>query len=742
MKMNLFLARICSVIVMAYITGNVSATNNLIVIETSNTALVYRIDQKDVNLYYFGETLKQYDDFKQVENNSHLGNIVSSFKGLAFNESSLRVTHHDGVLSTELEYVEHAVEEIDANIRQTTVVLKDNIYDFYVDVVFKAYKQQDVISISTRYRNSEPSAVHLYHFASSYLPIFSDKYYLTLFHGEWFGEMNMHETELVEGIRIIDSKQGVKTSDKLSPSFLVSLDQRASENSGEVIGGTLAWSGNWRHSFEIDYRRKLHIVSGINPFGSDFRLESGNSFTTPEMLISYSSKGKGQISRNFHSWARQYGLLGGNEERPLIINNWEATFFSFDEEMIKEIISDGADLGIELFVLDDGWFGTEYPRNNDRQGLGDWEVNREKLPGGIESLIEKAHSEGIKFGLWVEPEMVNKDSELFKKHPEWAIQEPGRRMYEQRNQYVLDLSNPEVQDFIVNTVSGILEEHPEIYYIKWDANSHFSNVGSPYLAADNQSYLGIAHTHGLYAVLERVRDKHPTIIMQVCASGGGRVDYGSLKYFHEFWSSDNTDAYQRIFIQWGTSHFFPAIAMGAHVSDVPNGITRRSFPIKFRFDVAMSGRLGMELQPSHMTREELDFSKNALEYYKRIRPVVQFGDLYRLISPYEHNVASLMYVNEPKSKAVLFVYHHKWIYGDVYPDIKLQGLDPDARYLIREINKAGDFLIEEGQGPFSGEFLMKNGFKINTPFSRSESPLTVSLMGEYDSVILEIEMVK
>jgi len=345
----------------------------------------------------------------------------------------------------------------------------------------------------------------------------------------------------------------------------------------------------------------------------------------------------------------------------------------------------------------------------------------------------------MQFGIWIEPEMVNPKSELFEKHPEWVLQEANRDKYQQRNQYVLDLSNPEVQQFIYNIVDNLLSENSKIAYIKWDCNSHFSNPGSTYLPKEKQQHVFIDYTLGLYKILDKIRVKYPNVIMQVCASGGGRVDYGSLPYFNEFWASDDTDAWQRIFIQWGTSHFFPAMAMASHVSAVPNGISERVIPIKFRFDVAMTGRLGMELQPSHMTKEEIEFSKVAVENYKRIRPIVQLGDLYRLVSPYESNVSSLMYVSKDQSKAVLFAYHLKWLYGDDYPNIKPKGLNPDKQYLVKEINKIPERKYPEfdtKEQTFSGDFLMNHGFSVLT--GGEKNALTVYLRGEYSSAVYEI----
>ena len=716
--------------------------NPLIVIETKQTALVYRVDGDEVNCYYFGERMGDYQVFQSLALPAK-GPLLGTSRGQNFNEAALRVTHHEGVLSTELKYLKHESMPVAEGVTQTIITLKDKVYDFSVEVRFEAYSNEDIISMSTKLKNQEPGPVLLYDYASGYLPLKAGKYFLTSFHGEWYSEMNMQEEELTRGIKILDSKHGTRSTHKLSPTFILGLDQPATENSGRLVAGTVAWSGNWSLVFEKQVNETLQCFGGINGYGSEWALSPGDSFETPQFLFTYSAQGKGLASRNFHRWARQYGLVNGETLRPTLLNNWEGTYFDFDEKKIEEIIKDGAGIGVEMFVLDDGWFGNKYPRNDDGAGLGDWEVNREKLPNGIDHLVKKTQAHGMKFGIWIEPEMVNPASELYEKYPGWILQEPTRDKYRQRNQYVLDMGQAEVQDFVFGVVDRLLSQHPGISYIKWDANSHFSNVGSTYLPQDKQGFVNIAYTQGLYRVLDRIRAKYPDVLMQVCASGGGRVDYGSLPYFHEFWTSDDTDALQRIFIQWGTSHFFPAIAMAAHVSATPGHLTKRVLPIKFRFDVAMTGRLGIELQPSQMSGEEKEFSKMALKTYKEIvRPVVQLGDLYRLVSPYEHNIASLMYVSPGRDRAILFAYHHHFRFGDMFDNIRLQGLDPSAQYRVRDINTLDPGKEKWSETSYSGEFLMNHGFSVISSWGNTDDPLAIGLFGEYTSEVVEIKRVE
>jgi len=382
---------------------------------------------------------------------------------------------------------------------------------------------------------------------------------------------------------------------------------------------------------------------------------------------------------------------------------------------MDQMMADIASMGGELFVMDDGWFGDKYPRKVDNSSLGDWVVDRNKLPEGIEGLLRDAKKNGVKFGIWIEPEMTNSISELYEKHPDWIIKAPGREPVMGRGgtQLVLDLCNPKVQDFVFSIVDDLLTKYPEIAYIKWDANAPVMNHGSQYLSKADQSHLYIDYHKGLIKVCERIRAKYPDVIIQDCASGGGRANYGLLPYFDEFWVSDNTDALQRIYMQWGTSYFFPAIAMAQHISATPNHTVFRTTSMKFRCDVAMSGRLGMEIQPKNMTDEEKALCRQAISDYKTIRPVVQFGDLYRLHSPYAgDNLASLMYVSQDKQQAVFYWYKTETFQNEHFPVVKMQGLDPAKRYRVNELNRIDNKPLAFEGKTFTGAYLMANGLEL------------------------------
>lgn len=720
----------------------------LIPVETDDLGLYLVVTPKgEVFQQYLGLKLNEPEniltDCNNNNNNSKNveGEAYSAFGNGNTNEVALKASHADGNMTTVLCYEKHETKKLSDNITLTEITLKDRFYPFYVYLKYKTYLKENIFECSASIFHRESQAVKLDGNASACLVLKARKYFLTHFYGAWSAEMKMTEDELSNGIKIIDSKKGVRTTQSESPSFILSLNRPSNEDLGEVIAGTLAWSGNYKTSFQIDDLNNLHILSGMNDFMSDYYLPPATELELPPFIFTYSAKGVGEASRHFHRWARSYGIRDGNTLRPVILNSWEGAYFDFNETVLKNMIDDAARMGAEMFVLDDGWFGNKYPRNNDRAGLGDWEINCKKLPGGLKSLIDYAKQKELQFGLWVEPEMVNPESELAEKHPEWIVKGLHRETMLWRNQLLLDLSNPEVQDFVYHVVFNVLSKHPGISYIKWDANRHVENFGSAYLDADKQSHFWVAYNKGLYKTYDRLMQAFPNVIFQACSSGGGRVDYGALKYHHEFWASDNTDARSRIFINWGFSQLFPAIATGSHVSQSPNHQTKHISPLKFRFDVAMAQRLGLELQPKLLTASELEWTQRAVATYKRIRPVVQFGDLYRLISPYENDRASLMYVDSGKSKAILFAYNFGYYIREDYPQIKLKGLSPNKKYKITEIlpeikatgkngKDKGEKWTFAGNGKiFTGDFLMKYGIRVKIRYT-------------YESAVFELEEVK
>lgn len=707
----------------------------LVKIETNETSMILvGIPNKKLVFQYWGNKINGKQDFvhrkfkNQPDTNDELSpQAYPSYGERFYLTPALKLTHPDGVLTTDLVYIKQAVKNIDNNITETTVSLKDKLYPIYIDIVFCAYQKENIISQSVKIKHEEKGIVEVENIASSYLPLHAASYYLTHFSGTWAKEMNTIEEKLNRGIKVIESKKGVRVTQAENPSFILSLNSPMQEDAGEVYAGTLAWSGNYRLSFEVDETGRLGIVSGINPFASTFKLNTGETLETPSLLLCHSSEGVGNISRNFHDWGRKYGMVRGDKERPIILNSWEGAYFNFNETTITEMIDNAAKFGIEMFVLDDGWFGNKYPRNEDNAGLGDWVVNNTKLPKGIDYLAKYAADKGMKFGIWLEPEMVNPNSELAHKHPEWIVQSGKRDKLPMRNQWLLDLTNPDVQDFVFNAFDKVVSLSPDISYIKWDANRHVDNVGSTYLPKNKQTHFWYEYVRGLYKVYERIRNKYPEIQIQLCSSGGGRVEYGALKFHDEFWASDNTNALDRIFIQYATNLLFPAIATGSHVSTSPNHQTGMMIPLKFRFDVAMSGRLGMELQPKDIVGDEYDFAKKAISTYKLIRPIIQFGDLYRLISPYSNTGwASHMYISKDKREAVFFAYSIENHGRTEYFETKLKGLNPDKNYKITEINVKDYVRFEQNEQIVSGDYLMKVG-------------VILPICSPYESVVLHIQ---
>jgi alpha-galactosidase len=641
-------------------------------------------------------------------------------------EPAVRVVHADGNPSLELRYQKHtAVTNTDGSVK-TEIFLKDEVYQTEVILHYLSFPQQDVIKAWTSIKNAEQKEILLTSYASAMLHFSDDNYWLTQFNGDWAKEMRMQEHPLTSGIKIIDSKLGTRAHKYQSPHFFLTPGNNPStEDSGALIAATLAWTGNFKLTFEIDNKNQLHVGAGINNYASEYHLKSGETFITPALIFTYSNAGKGLASRNLHDWARKFGILEGEKPRLTLLNNWEATGFKFDQNKLVSLFDDAKKLDVDMFLLDDGWFGEKYPRDNDKSSLGDWNVDKKKLPDGVPYLVKSATEKGIKFGIWIEPEMVSPKSELYEKHPDWILKLPNRTENYQRNQLVLDLTNPKVQDFVFKVVDDLFTQNPNLAYIKWDANRTVTNGFAPYLKF-NQSHLYIAYTQGLYAVLDRIRTKYPTLPIMLCSGGGGRVDYGAMKYFTEFWPSDNTDGLERIYIQWGYSYFFPANTIAAHITSWGKQ------SLKFRTDVAMMDKMGYDINVSELTKDEVLFSQQAVANYKIFSPIVAQGDMYRLASPYEGNRAVAMYVDQAKSKAVLFAYLLDSRYREVFMPIKLQGLDPLKKYKIRELNLMPNTksALTANDKTYTGEYLMKIGIETNKV---NVDPLT--------SVVLEVNAV-
>lgn len=692
-------------------------------VSTNNTDLVLKVSPKG-RLYqvYFGDKLKNAADYDNLTWNTYAasdgavstrGHEVYAGSGNEdYFEPAVAITHADGNMTTYLYYKGVETKAIDGGT-ETIITLQDNKYPDTIKLHYAAYDKENVIKAWTEISHNEKNPVILWRYSSTMLYFDASKYFLTSYHSDWAKEGQPETVQLTAGKKIIDTKLGTRAAMHTEPFFELGLNEPAKENEGNVVLGTIGWTGNFRFTFEVDNVGGLRVIPAINPYASDYKLRAGETFTTPEFIFTTSSTGVGQASRNLHDWARRYQVNMGMGDRLSLLNNWENTGFDFDQKSLAELMKDAKDLGVDMFLLDDGWFANKYPRKDDHAGLGDWDVTHSKLPEGIPGLVRDAKAAGVKFGIWVEPEMVNPKSELFEKHPDWVIQQPNRETYYYRNQLVLDISNPKVQDYVFGVVDRIMTENPDVAYFKWDCNSPITNIYSPYHKA-NQGNTYIDHVRGVYNVMSRIKAKYPNLPMMLCSGGGGRMDYEALKYFTEFWCSDDTDPYERLYIQWSLSKFFPAKTMGSHVTN-----WNKKTSVKFRTDVCSSCKLGfdIDLKPLKGT-DDYTFVQQAVKNWTRLKPVILDGDQYRLVSPYETDHSALNYVSKDKSHAVLFAYNlHPRYKEPRLLKVRMQGLDPQRQYTVEEINlMPGTQSTFDFNGKrFSGDYLMKVGLDVLTP---------------------------
>lgn len=706
-------------------------------VETEKNALILQTDKEGrLGIVYFGTRLlnsKEYATLSQqynfVQDNSGRYNGAYTPAG-TFNlvEPAVQVTHADGNTSLELKYISYETKKIDENVSLISILLKDPLYADEITLYYKTYFNENVVEQWSVIKNSEKKPVRMQKYASANLYFTAHDYYLMHYNGEWGAEMKPEEDLLSHGIKSIDSKLGTRANLYQPPTFMVSFDKPATEDEGNVLLGQLAWSGNFKIDFEVDSYKSLRVIAGINPYASEYMLASGQEFTTPAFVYTFSANGKGEASRNLHHWATKYRLLDGGGSRLTLLNNWEATYFGFDENKLVSLFKGAKTLGVDMFLLDDGWFGNKHPRDADTAGLGDWQENVKKLPHGIGYLVKEAQAAGVKFGIWVEPEMVNPKSELYEKHKDWVIRQPDRPEKYYRNQLVLDLSNPAVQNFVFGVLDTLFTKNPTLAFVKWDCNAVIYNAYSAYLQKQGlpQSQLYVDYVKGLYKVLERLRSKYPTVPMMLCSGGGGRVDYGALQYFTEYWPSDNTDPVERILIQWEYSYFYPAIASCNHVTDWSK------LPLKFRTDVAMMGKMGYDIVVNNLSEKDLQFSQQAVSTYRSISDLVWHGDLYRLADPKENPLASLMFSSADKNRAVIFNYltNTRFMQTATQQPVKLKGLDLTKNYTVKEINLyPGTNSTVNASMVYSGNFLMTIG-------------INPDVNGRRASVLLEVNAVK
>lgn len=563
-------------------------------------------------------------------------------------------------------------------VRTHIVTLADKIARLRIRLYFTAYRDCDVVTQRIEYINENNSPVVLRRAMSAQLDLPAVGYKLTSFTGSWAAERTKTARTLCPGVFANDSKQGASSA-KANP-FVMLSEPSATEESGAVFGFNLVYSGNHAEIFEETFFGRTRCLIGINPSGFSWTLGPNEAFESPEALLSFSGEGFGALSRNLHRFIRLFIVRGAwrDRERPVLVNNWEGTTFDFDEKKLLAIAKEGADAGAELFVMDDGWFGA---RDDDHRALGDWFVNTKKLPHGLDGLQKKLAAMGLLFGVWVEPEMVSEDSELYRMHPDWAVRAPGREPALGRNQLLLDLTRAEVRNYLINSMTRIFSS-ADIAYVKWDYNRNFSDAYTPSLPPERQGEYAHRYMLGLYQILETLVARFPQILFESCASGGNRFDLGMLCYMPQVWTSDNTDAFCRLDIQEGTSYGYPLSTIGAHVASSPSQATLRRTQIETRFNVAAFGLLGYEMDLTEMTSFERKCMKAQIAWYKAHRKTLQFGDFYRLHMPGPGGRRTWLCVSPDRREAVAMFFQQTAMPGHTRDILPLRGLDDALEYNI------------------------------------------------------------
>ncbi len=618
--------------------------------------------------------------------------------------------HSDGSCALDLRYKSYRISKgkysikglpaVYADVSESEtleIVLKDKYSDIEVTLRYGVLPKLDIITRCASVANNTNEPVILTKAASLCLDIPHGEWEWVHFHGRHAMERLTERMPLCHGIQESSSTRGTSSHHQNPTVLLCSPD--CTETSGSCIGAALMYSGSFRTKIQLDQMEQVRLVMGINPELFRWELKPSEVFDTPEVIMSYSSNGMEKLSHNFHKVIREHVCRGKYKlaERPVLINNWEATYFDFNEEKILKIAEQAASLGVDMLVLDDGWFGK---RNDDCSGLGDWFVNEEKLNGGLGKLTEKIKSLGMKFGLWFEPEMVSEDSDLYRSHPDWAIKIPSRNPVRSRYQLVLDMINPEVRDYLFGAISDILK-NADISYIKWDMNRSICDWYTPCLSAENQGEMPHRYVLGLYELLERLTSEFPDVLFEGCSGGGGRFDAGMLYYCPQIWCSDDTDAYERTKIQYGTSFFYPVSAVGSHVSAVPNHQTGRTTPIGTRAVTAMAGSFGYELDLNTLSDSEKQEVGEQITRFKKYGRLIHNGLYYRLSDPMNDKFAVWEFVSEDKKEVLVNGVIFRTEPNRTQYLIKLRGLLPDA-----------DYRLDNSGGVYKGNALMNGGILL------------------------------
>lgn len=707
-------------------------------LDTPHTSYLIGIvdEEKFLGHIYYGAKITDYDvralmrtgeaPFVPSQNNRDRSSFLDAFPmeypghGVGdYRESAISVSDKNGNTAVQPLYREHKIYAgkpglpglpatfgSEEECETLEIVLADEVLDLTVTLYYTAFYDVDVITRSVRVTNHAKEPVYLTKVFSTALDLDAEDYRMLTLHGSWARERQIEYRQIGYGKQSVGSCRG-ESSHQEHP-FVALVSANAGQEQGRVYGFHFVYSGNFLAQVEKNQFDSLRVVLGIHPQDFKWELKQGETFTAPEVVLTYSDAGLGRMTRTLHDLYRKHLIRSPykDRERPVLINNWEATYFDFDTEKLLAIAREAKKSGIEMLVMDDGWFGK---RNNDHCSLGDWFVNEEKLKGGLKPLVDRVNALGLKFGIWFEPEMISPDSELYRKHPDWCLCAPGRKPSIARFQYVLDMTREDVRDYLFTVISGVLSS-ANIVYLKWDFNRNLSEAGSALLPPERQQEFFHRYVLGLYDLLERLTSAFPHILFEGCSGGGGRFDPAMLYYSPQIWTSDDTDAIERCRIQYGTSMVYPASSISAHVSASPNHQTGRLTPFETRGNVAMAGAFGYELDLTKLTDEERALVRKQVAQYHAYYDIIQNGDLYRLVSPFENDVCCAWeYVSADRSEALLTFVVTKCRVGFT-TFIRLRGLDPEKRYQDVETGRI-----------YSGDTLMNVGVNLSRYWKDSES---------------------
>lgn len=685
----------------------INELKNVFALQSKNNSYVFGIDNMGlVRHLYWGSKIENVDDFDmptlvEVSTNDPVFEITKEefpvYGSLRYKEHCLKASFIDGCRELVYSYEGY---EVDGN--ELVIKLKDIHYDFNMNLHYKVYEEYDLIERYVTIKNNSENVIEIEKVHSGQFHIPYEDLTFSNVHGHWGAEQQRFTQKVSYGKIVIENRRGISTHNH-NPYFI--LDKNATETTGEVFFGALKLSGNFSGVIEQTQYGETLVQLGINSHDFLLKLNQGEEFISPAIIAGYSNSGFETMTHNLHNFAKDNVLRSGL--RPVLYNSWEATEFKVScDEQIK-LAKKAKEIGAELFVVDDGWFGERHGIDN---GLGDWYVNEEKFPNGLNPLINEVKAMDMMFGIWVEPEMVNPLSNLYKEHPEWIYHFDSRESDTSRGQYVLDVTKKEVKDFIYNMLDNLLTTY-DIDYIKWDANRPMSQTN---LERD----VWYKHIEAVYDIVKNLKLKHPNVLFEACASGGGRIDYGILGIFDDFWTSDNTDAYDRLFIQDNYSYIYPIKAMRSWVTDCPNFLSRRIIPMKFRYHSAMMGTLGIGCNILKFSEEEIELSKGLIEEYKNIRHIVQEGDFYKLENNSKNKYKLYQYMNG--KEGLVFAFLPQSELGHRGTTIKFRALEKESTYLVK---------IDKNVIVKTGRYLMNHGLELK-------------LYGDYDSIIIKISKIE